>query len=125
MQGQHHDMAHCLTPAATAGALRPGHQSLGSPGAGICTRNGRFVYVACMRSEPVQADPAGLRAVLYTRVSTAEQGLSGGGLPAQAEQLDRAAEARGWQVIAREMDMGVSGKSIADRPGLQMALARA
>jgi DNA invertase Pin-like site-specific DNA recombinase len=59
----------------------------------------------------------------YYRVSTDEQGRTGHGLDAQRAAISKAAEARGWRVVAEEVDDGYSGKSL-DRPGVQRALAR-
>ena len=58
----------------------------------------------------------------YVRVSTAEQADSRLGLDAQREQLEREAEARGWDLefIA---DEGFTAKHTR-RPGFQSALAR-
>jgi DNA invertase Pin-like site-specific DNA recombinase len=60
--------------------------------------------------------------VAYTRVSTSEQADSGAGLGAQRAAIDAAAEARGWTVVARFEDAGISGSSL-NRPGLTDALA--
>jgi DNA invertase Pin-like site-specific DNA recombinase len=59
--------------------------------------------------------------VAYTRVSTSEQADSGAGLSAQRAAIDAAAEARGWTIVARFEDAGVSGSSL-NRPGLTEAL---
>ena len=58
----------------------------------------------------------------YVRVSTAEQADSRLGLDAQVEQLEREAEARGWdlEVVA---DEGFTAKHTR-RPGFQAALSR-
>jgi DNA invertase Pin-like site-specific DNA recombinase len=64
-----------------------------------------------------------LRAVAYLRVSTGEQADSGAGLQAQLESVTRAAESRGWQLVAVHTDAGVSGDLPADqRPALSAAL---
>jgi DNA invertase Pin-like site-specific DNA recombinase len=70
------------------------------------------------------ADPADAptRAVIYTRVSTAEQADSGAGLVAQETGLRADAARRGWQVVAHLTDAGASGKSLAGRPALAEAL---
>jgi DNA invertase Pin-like site-specific DNA recombinase len=68
------------------------------------------------------APTAALRAVLYVRVSTAEQADSGAGLAAQETALRVDAERRGWQVAAVHTDAGASGKSLDRRPGLADAL---
>jgi DNA invertase Pin-like site-specific DNA recombinase len=66
--------------------------------------------------------PAPSDVVAYTRVSTSEQADSGAGLGAQRAAIDAAAEARGWTVVARFEDAGISGSSL-NRPGLTDALA--
>lgn len=60
-------------------------------------------------------------AVLYCRVSTAEQAESGAGLAAQEAALRAEAERRGWAVAAVLRDAGLSGSTL-DRPALQEAL---
>ncbi len=62
-----------------------------------------------------------LRAVLYGRVSTRDQDPE-----TQLHELRRYAAARGFEVVAEEVDVGVSGAK-ERRPGLDrvMALARA
>lgn len=62
-----------------------------------------------------------MRAVIYRRVSTDEQGLSGAGLAAQLEHVERELEARGWQAVAVSTDVA-SGASMRKRPGLRQAL---
>lgn len=59
----------------------------------------------------------------YVRVSTDEQGRSGLGLDAQEAAIRRAAELRGWELVALETDVA-SGSSRSRRPGLEAALAR-
>jgi DNA invertase Pin-like site-specific DNA recombinase len=64
-----------------------------------------------------------LRAVAYLRVSTGEQADSGAGLQAQLESVTRAAESRGWELVAVHTDAGVSGDlPAASRPALTAAL---
>ncbi len=64
-----------------------------------------------------------VRAVLYSRVSTEEQVVSGLGLAAQRARTRTAAAARGWTVVAELADEGVSGKiPPAERPGLAEAV---
>src|SRR5436190_23109858 len=62
-------------------------------------------------------------ALLYTRVSTAEQADEGASLNAQREILAAEAGRRGWdhEVVA---DEGHSAKSVEARPGLTAALQR-
>jgi DNA invertase Pin-like site-specific DNA recombinase len=68
--------------------------------------------------------PAGpsRRVVTYGRVSTSEQADSGAGLGAQRAAIDVAAKARGWEIVARFEDGGITGSTL-DRPGLTEALA--
>lgn len=65
---------------------------------------------------------ASARVVAYTRVSTSEQADSGAGLGAQRSAIDATAAARGWEIVARFEDGGISGSTL-DRPGLNEALA--
>lgn len=60
-------------------------------------------------------------AVCYFRVSTAEQGVSGLGMEAQAAAVTAFVESRGWRVVAGFSDVA-SGKT-DNRPGFQAALA--
>ena len=69
------------------------------------------------------ATPTPTRLVAYIRVSTADQAESGYSLDAQRHRLEAYAEAMDIQLVAIEVDAGVSAKSIR-RPGLQGALAR-
>ncbi|MCU1692985.1 MAG: Resolvase, N-terminal domain [Frankiales bacterium] len=62
------------------------------------------------------------RALLYVRVSTAEQAASGLGLDAQESTLRAEAERRGWDVVGVHREEGASGKDMA-RPELQAALS--
>jgi DNA invertase Pin-like site-specific DNA recombinase len=58
------------------------------------------------------------RAAVYLRVSTDEQTTNN-----QRRELEVAAEARGWQVVASYEDAGISGaKGRANRPGLDAML---
>lgn len=58
----------------------------------------------------------------YLRVSTDEQGESGAGLAAQADAIHREVDRRGWTLIETYTDVA-SGKSRAQRPGLEAALS--
>jgi DNA invertase Pin-like site-specific DNA recombinase len=62
-----------------------------------------------------------LRVVGYVRVSTEEQQDSGAGLEAQRTQIRTEAARRSWRLIALRED-AASGKSLAARDGLQLAL---
>jgi site-specific DNA recombinase len=75
-----------------------------------------------------QPEPARLRAVIYLRVSTAEQaatdyGDDGYSIQAQAEACKRAADRLGADVVDEYVDRGKSARS-ADRPQLQAMLRR-
>lgn len=63
-----------------------------------------------------------MKVIAYTRVSTAEQGISGAGLGAQAEAIRCAALARGWDLLQTYTDAGASGSTLK-RPELEKALA--
>jgi DNA invertase Pin-like site-specific DNA recombinase len=62
------------------------------------------------------------RFVGYVRVSTDEQSLSGLGLAAQREVIQREATIRSWDLIEVFEDAGSSGRTLAGRPGLEAAL---
>ena len=65
----------------------------------------------------------GGKAILYGRVSTAEQASSGLGLAAQREALEAEARHRGWPTVEWASDDGVSGSVDADkRPTLAPVL---
>ena len=57
------------------------------------------------------------RAVLYARVSTAEQARSGFSLAQQMETLREYAEREGYKVVEEVTDPGQSGASL-ERPGM-------
>jgi site-specific DNA recombinase len=63
-----------------------------------------------------------MRAGLYARVSTTEQAEEGYSIDEQILAIERFCEAKGWQVVDRYVDRGVSG-STADRPELRRLLA--
>jgi len=62
------------------------------------------------------------RAVGYLRVSTAEQADSGAGLAAQRAAVESEALRRGWVLLEVYVDAAVSGKAIAGREALALAL---
>lgn len=62
-----------------------------------------------------------LRAVLYRRASTREQGDSGLGLAAQRDKLTAEARHRGWDIVADVQDVS-SGRKTNGRHGLEEAL---
>jgi DNA invertase Pin-like site-specific DNA recombinase len=72
------------------------------------------------RAKTAAPDPSLVTA--YVRVSTAEQADSGLGLEAQRVAIAEDCARRGWTVVAIHEDAGISGKSIADRPGLNAAM---
>lgn len=55
------------------------------------------------------------RTAIYTRVSTEDQAKEGFSLEAQMERLESYCEAQGWEVVARYVDEGHSGRS-TNRP---------
>jgi DNA invertase Pin-like site-specific DNA recombinase len=59
----------------------------------------------------------------YVRVSTDEQADSGLGMAAQRAAIEADCARKGWQLVAIHEDAGVSGKSVARRPGLTAALS--
>lgn len=63
------------------------------------------------------------RVVAYVRVSTEQQASEGNSLAAQKEKLRLYAELHGLELVATEVDAGVSASTL-DRPGLQRALER-
>jgi DNA invertase Pin-like site-specific DNA recombinase len=66
--------------------------------------------------------PAEVVAVGYVRVSTDEQGASGAGLEAQREAIRTDCRRRGWRLQLIHEDVGLSGKGMIGRAGLQHAL---
>lgn len=82
------------------------------------TDNGRIVYCESM-SKRTRATTA----ILYLRVSTEEQAMSGLGLADQRANLTAEAERRGWEDVDYVTDDGYSAKSLA-RPGITDALER-
>ncbi len=61
--------------------------------------------------------------VVYLRVSTSEQALSGLGIEAQRATAASYAERNGLSIVDEFCDEGVSAKSLTGRPGAQAALA--
>ena len=64
-----------------------------------------------------------MQVIGYTRVSTAEQALSGLGLGAQERAIRDSCERRRWELVDVVRDEGASGKDL-ERPGLRRALER-
>lgn len=62
------------------------------------------------------------RVVGYVRCSTDEQADSGLGLEAQRAAITAECERRGWNLADAFEDAGLSGKTVANRPGLAAAL---
>lgn len=63
------------------------------------------------------------RAVAYVRVSTEQQASEGHSLEAQKEKIAAYAKLYGLEIVAYEVDAGVSASSL-ERPGLRAALGR-
>src|SRR5690348_13100623 len=61
-----------------------------------------------------------MRVLLYVRVSTEEQAMTGAGLQAQRQALESECERRGWEVVRVLADEGYSAKDMK-RPGIQEA----
>jgi len=76
-----------------------------------------------MKTETKTANKAKRAVVGYIRVSTARQADEGVSLDAQRRKLDLYAELHGLDLVAVEVDAGVSAKTL-NRPALQAALAR-
>jgi DNA invertase Pin-like site-specific DNA recombinase len=76
-------------------------------------------YAGHMKSQ--NGSEHSLRAVLYRRASTREQGDSGLGLTAQQEKLTAEARHRGWEIVADLHDVS-SGRKTNGRHGLEQAL---
>jgi len=62
-------------------------------------------------------------AVIYCRVSTADQADNGVSLDAQRERARAWCKANGYRVAAEHVDAGLSGRRADNRPALQAALA--
>lgn len=63
------------------------------------------------------------RAIGYVRVSTEEQVVSGLGIDAQVQAIETKAADEGWSLLdIDKTDVGVSGKSLENRPGIQHVL---
>jgi site-specific DNA recombinase len=73
------------------------------------------------RGRPSEPD-ATRRAVIYCRVSTAEQAESGLGLDSQERRCRSYCDAQGWEVKGVFIDAGASAKDL-DRPELDRALS--
>jgi DNA invertase Pin-like site-specific DNA recombinase len=67
------------------------------------------------------ATTAGAKIVGYCRVSSDQQAKSGLGLDSQRAAITAEALRQGWDVVAWEVDAGLTGKN-ADRPALKSAL---
>lgn len=64
------------------------------------------------------------KAIGYIRVSTEQQAGEGVSLEAQRAKIEGWCKANECELVALEMDAGISGKSMDKRPGLQRALGR-
>jgi DNA invertase Pin-like site-specific DNA recombinase len=76
----------------------------------------------CQTASPAPSAPIGRRkpkkAALYVRVSTPDQTVEN-----QVAELERVAEFRGWHIVSRYSDLGISGaKGREQRPGLDAML---
>jgi DNA invertase Pin-like site-specific DNA recombinase len=65
-----------------------------------------------------------LRAITYGRVSTGRQARDGLSLGDQEDRLADVVAERGWRHVDHATDPGLSGKKMANRPGLLAALDR-
>src|SRR5438034_10770500 len=65
-----------------------------------------------------------VRVALYTRVSTEDQAKEGFSLGAQRERLEAYCLARDWEVVARYVDDGHSGRNIRRRAYEKMIAER-
>ncbi len=63
------------------------------------------------------------KVIAYIRVSTEQQAVDGSSLDAQRAQLEAFAKGFGYELVATEVDAGVSAAGLA-RPGLTRALGR-
>jgi len=61
--------------------------------------------------------------VLYLRVSTSEQAVSGLGIEAQRATAQSYAERKGLKIVDEFCDQGISAKSLSGRPGALAALS--
>lgn len=75
-----------------------------------------------MGKRVIRDESGPLRAVAYLRVSTAEQADSGAGLAAQRASVEAEAQRRGWVLTDVYVDAAASGKAIAGREQLALAL---
>lgn len=84
------------------------------------------VYDGGMATKPrrTSSEHQPLRAITYGRVSTGRQATSGGSLGDQREALAAVVAQRGWRHVDHVTDAGLSGKRMANRPGLLKALDR-
>jgi DNA invertase Pin-like site-specific DNA recombinase len=70
-----------------------------------------------VRRKPSSAPPGDVRAVIYCRLSRNRTGERSASTERQETECRKLAEARGWQVVAVEVDDDVSAYSGKDRPG--------
>jgi DNA invertase Pin-like site-specific DNA recombinase len=65
-----------------------------------------------------------MRAVIYLRVSTANQAESGLGIESQRTEIEALCARSGWTIVSEHIDNGISGKAaLTARPALTSALA--
>lgn len=66
-----------------------------------------------------------IRAVIYLRVSTDDQARYGYSLPAQLSRAEEYCKSKGYTVVARYTDAGISGKTRINRDAFQRMVADA
>jgi site-specific DNA recombinase len=64
-----------------------------------------------------------MRAVIYTRVSSAEQADNGHSLTVQLDKCRSYCVSRGWKEVRHYCDAGISGRRFDNRPELQRMLS--
>jgi DNA invertase Pin-like site-specific DNA recombinase len=89
----------------------------------------RFKKLHCLHKRPITCTLQTVNStkishvISYSRVSTDEQAVSGLGLDAQGEMVEKTAAQRGWTIVESFVDAGVSGTvEPMQRPALAQAL---
>ena len=75
------------------------------------------------RRRALKAEPTAGTVVVYLRVSTSEQAVSGLGMEAQRATAHAYAERKGLSIVDEFSDEGISAKNLGSRPGALDALA--